>query len=157
MYPDSVFDYCNITYAYSHNVWDDRLLVTYWMPTSSNYEHRFLATGGGGYAINSCNLSLPGGVMYGAASGMTDGGFGGFDNQFDSVFPKANGTSNWEAVYMLGYQAVHEMTVLGKAFAKNFYNSTNATLYSYYQGCSEGGREGWSQVQRMVANLMERS
>jgi tannase len=26
--------------------------------------------------------------------------------------------------------------------------ANNATLYSYYQGCSEGGREGWSQVQR---------
>lgn len=26
--------------------------------------------------------------------------------------------------------------------------SASTKLYSYYQGCSEGGREGWSQVQR---------
>lgn len=26
--------------------------------------------------------------------------------------------------------------------------ASNKKIYSYYQGCSEGGREGWSQVQR---------
>lgn len=148
MYPDAVFDYCNVTFAYSHKGCDDRVLVTYWMPSPSSYRSRFLATGGGGYAINSGNMSLPGGVIYGAASGLTDGGFGGFDNNVDTVSPQANGSTNWQAVYMFGYQAIHEMTLLGKAFTRNFYPSVNNTLFTYYQGCSEGGREGWSQVQR---------
>lgn len=148
MYPDAVFDYCNVTFAYSHDGWDDQVLVTYWMPSPSNYKNRFLATGGGGYQINSGNMSLPGGVMYGAVSGLTNGGFGGFSDGVDAVSPKENGTENWQAVHMFGYQAIHEMTLLGKAFAQSFYPSTNQTLYSYYQGCSEGGREGWSQVQR---------
>lgn len=95
-------------------------------------------------------------MQYGAAAGLTDGGFGGFNNMWDSVFLLANDTVNWDSVYMFGYQAIHEMTVLGKAFASNFYASnstaygtTNSTkLYTYYQACSEGGREGFSQVQR---------
>lgn len=48
------------------------------------------------------------------------------------------------------------MTQIGKAFTSNFYglsasnsNSTASKLYSYYTGCSEGGREGMSQVQKV--------
>lgn len=52
-----------------------------------------------------------------------------------------------------GYLSIHEMTVVGQGLTKNLYNIQNSTsnstkLYSYYQGCSEGGRDGWSQVQR---------
>lgn len=68
--------------------------------------------------------------------------------QWDAVFLLANGTINNEALYMFGYQAHHEMSTIGKAFTKNFFNMNSTKLYSYYQACSEGGREGWSQVQR---------
>jgi tannase len=89
-------------------------------------------------------------MQYGAAAGLTDGGFGGFSNDWDAAFLLANNTVNWESVYMFGYQGIHEMTILGKAFTSNFYPTSNSTkrLYTYYQGCSEGGREGMSQVQR---------
>ena len=151
MFPDATFDYCNVTFAYSHSGRSDQVLVNYWLPTPDSFQNRYLSTGGGGLAINSGTTSsgsLPGGVMYGAVSGLTDGGFGSFETQLDAVMLLANGTLNWEAVYMFGYQAHHELSVIGKSFTKNFFNMTGARLYSYYQGCSEGGREGWSQVQR---------
>ncbi|MCJ1445285.1 MAG: hypothetical protein MMC23_005790 [Stictis urceolatum] len=154
MYPDAIFDYCNVTFAYTHDGRNDRVLVTYWLPAPADFQNRFLATGGGGLAINSGSMSVAGGVAYGAAAGLTDGGFGGFDKQFDSVFLLANGTVNWESVFTFGYEGIHEMTEIGKAFTKRFFssssNGTDAKLYSYYQGCSEGGREGWSQVQRFA-------
>lgn len=48
------------------------------------------------------------------------------------------------------YDAIHEQAVIGKEFTKAVFDleAKNSTLYAYYQGCSEGGREGWSQVQR---------
>lgn len=50
---------------------------------------------------------------------------------------------------MVGYQAHNELATLGKALTRNIYKvSSSQKIYSYYQGCSEGGREGWSQVQR---------
>jgi tannase len=50
---------------------------------------------------------------------------------------------------MFGYEAIHELSIVGKAFTKTFFGMADEDkLYSYYQGCSEGGREGWSQVQR---------
>jgi tannase len=148
-YPDSAFDYCNVTFAYSHNGRrDDQVLLTYWLPAPDSFKGRYLATGGGGLAINSGSSSLAGGVMYGAASGLTDGGFGSFDTQLNSVILLANDSINWEALFMFGYGAIHEQSVIGKAFTEKFFNMSCSKLYSYYQGCSEGGREGWSQLQR---------
>ncbi|KAL3479824.1 putative tannase [Aspergillus californicus] len=148
-FPDSTTDFCNVTISYTHDGRDDTVIVGYYMPTPDNYQNRFLATGGGAYAIQSGEMSAPGGVMYGAASGFTDGGFGSFDTDFDEVFLLANGTIDWPLVYMFGYQAIREMTIIGKQFTKNFYgDSDSSRLYTYYQGCSEGGREGWSQAQR---------
>jgi tannase len=151
MFSDATFDFCDVTFAYSHNGRDDQVFLNFWLPTPANFQNRYLSTGGGGLAINSgltTSGSLPGGVQYGAVSGLTDGGFGGFTNQVDSIFLLANDTVNWEAVYMFGYQVHHELSLIGKALAKRFFNMSDTKLYSYYQGCSEGGREGWSQVQR---------
>jgi tannase len=38
------------------------------------------------------------------------------------------------------------MAVIGKAITKSLYGIDS--LYTYYSGCSDGGREGMSQVQR---------
>jgi tannase len=150
MYPDTNIDYCQVTFAYSHTGADDNVQVQYWLPAPSAFKNRYLSTGGGGLAINSGNMSLPGGVQYGAVTGRTDGGFGSFDIQYDAVSLLANGTLNYDSLYMFGYKAIHEMTFLGQLYTKNFYNMSSTKLYSYYQGCSEGGREGWSQVQRFT-------
>lgn len=67
------------------------------------------------------------------------------------MFLLANDTINWQSVYMFGYQAHHELALLGKQLARNIYDVPEGSkVYSYYQGCSEGGREGWSQVQRFA-------
>lgn len=81
MFPDATFDYCNVTMAYSHNGRDDQVLLNFWVPAPDKFQNRWLSTGGAGLAINSgvtTSGSLPGGVQYGAVSGLTDGGFGGF-------------------------------------------------------------------------------
>lgn len=148
-FPGSTIDFCNVTLSYSHNGLNDEVLLRIWLPSPEKFEKRWLSTGGGGYAINSEERDLPGGVMYGAAVGITDGGFGGFDIQLDNVQPIANGTSNLQAIQMFGYQAMHELSLVGKELTKSFFNLTSSSkLYAYYQGCSEGGREGLSQIQR---------
>ncbi|TQV90412.1 tannase and feruloyl esterase family protein [Cordyceps javanica] len=144
--------YCNVTLAYSHDgIADDAVHVSYWIPAPSDFRNRYLSTGGGGLAINSGQSYVSMGIMNGAVSGMTDGGFGSFNAQWDDVFLLANGTINWQSVYMFGYQAHHELAMIGKQLAANLYNvPQNETVYSYYIGCSEGGREGWSQLQRFA-------
>ncbi|KAH7129711.1 feruloyl esterase-like protein B precursor [Dactylonectria estremocensis] len=152
MYPDANFDYCNVTLTFSHDGRDDDTVkLTAWLPAPKDFQNRYLATGGGGYAIMGAQ-SLPGGVMYGAATTLTDGGFGADASNVLPRFLDANGTEDWTRIYAFGYKAIHDQILVGKAFTKLFYNMTagDGKLYSYYQGCSEGGREGWSQVQRFT-------
>ncbi|QDS75609.1 hypothetical protein FKW77_006536 [Venturia effusa] len=154
-YPATTLDYCQVTFEYSHNGRNDSVALTYWLPSPANFQNRYLATGGGGYAINSGtgpSGSLPGGVEYGAVTGLTDGGFGIFQDNALATFLKMNGTLDWDNIYMFGYDAIHEQAIIGKEFTKTVFDMTsdNQTLYAYYQGCSEGGREGWSQVQRFA-------
>jgi hypothetical protein len=51
-FPDSTFDYCNITFAYGHAEKDDRVLQEYWLPSPSRFENRWMSTGGGGFAVS---------------------------------------------------------------------------------------------------------
>jgi tannase len=146
MFPNSVIDYCNVTFAYTHDGKGDKVQVEYWMPSPSNFKNRYQTQGGGGYAI-SAQSSLAAGVTYGAATGTTDAGFGSFSTNFDAVFLAANGSVNWEAVYMFGYKGLGECTTIGKAFTSNFFDMGSEKLFAYYQGCSEGGHGGWSQAQ----------
>lgn len=152
-FPAATIEYCAVTFNYTHTARDDTVALTYWMPAPADFQNRFLTTGGEAYNINEGTTtmgSLPGGVMYGAASGLTDGGFNG--QSFDDVFLDANGTVNWQNTYMFGYQGIHEMMVIGREFSKNFYSTGTDKIYTYYQSCSEGGREGWSQAQRYGAD-----
>jgi tannase len=151
-------DFCEVTFAYSHENLDDRIVVEYWMPLAKNFENRFLATGGAAYQISngSGGADMSGGVAYGAVTGLTDGGlpyWGSTD--FDDVVLLGNGTANWPAIYNFAYQAIAEMTEIGTAFTKNYFGLSGSTskenidkVYTYYIGCSEGGREGMSQAQK---------
>ncbi|KAJ6474817.1 Tannase/feruloyl esterase [Mycena sanguinolenta] len=149
LYPGkSDLDFCNVTLSYTReglsnatptNLW-------YWLPSPDQFQGRYLSTGGGGFAITSGEIDLSSGLVFGAASGTTDGGFGGWDAMLTDVVLPANGTIDWDILINFGYRSIHEMTVIGQGFTKSFYNSSS--LYSYYQACSEGGREGWSQIQR---------
>lgn len=65
-YPTSTFDYCNVTFAYSHDGIDgDVVHVQYWLPAPGQFKNRYVSTGGGGWAINSGSSSIPTGVIVG--------------------------------------------------------------------------------------------
>ncbi|KAI2620916.1 feruloyl esterase-like protein B precursor [Hypomontagnella submonticulosa] len=154
-YQSAVVEYCNVTFVYSHNgIANDIVHVSYLVPPPEKFANRYVSTGGGGLAINSGGSLSPTGILVGAVSGVTDGGFGIFNTVYDKVFLLSPGNVNWQATYMFGYQAHHELALLGKQLTRNFFNVSNDDkIYSYYQGCSEGGREGWSQIQRFAGQF----
>ena len=50
---------------------------------------------------------------------------------------------------MFSYQGLGEMTTIGKFLTSVLYGmSDDEKLYTYFEGCSDGGREGMSQIQR---------
>jgi tannase len=58
----------------------------------------------------------------------------------------ANGTLNYNMLESFAYKSIHKMSLLGEELTKKFYNTDR--FYTYYSGCSDGGREEFSQVQR---------
>jgi feruloyl esterase len=72
-------------------------------------------------------------VSRGYAAASTDTGHEGGSASFALGHP--------EKLVDFGYRAVHEMTVKGKAITAAFYDNTNPR-YSYFVGCSAGGKQG---------------
>lgn len=138
--------YCNVTVTYTHTGRNDEVVLKFAFPQPSDYLGRWYVAGGGGYSLSS---DATGGITYGAASGATSAGYDAFDYSYDEVALLGNGTLDWDAAHMFGYKALGEMTLVAKAILPEFYGSSNSSkLYTYYEGCSDGGREGMSQIQR---------
>ncbi|KAM5347142.1 hypothetical protein ACJ41O_010147 [Fusarium nematophilum] len=140
------YTYCDVTVSYTHTGKGDEVNLKYAFPSPSDFKSRFYVAGGGGFSLSS---DATGGLAYGAAGGATDAGYDGFENSYDEVVLHGNGSINWDATHMFGYQALGEMALVGKALTKEFYGlADDAKVYTYFEGCSDGGREGMSQVQR---------
>ncbi|PMD51411.1 tannase and feruloyl esterase [Hyaloscypha bicolor E] len=143
----TTFTYCNVTITYTHTGKGDSVEVKYAFPSPDAFENRFYVAGGGGFSLSSDST---GGIQYGAVGGATSAGYDALNGvSYDEVVLYGNGTINWDATMMFGYQALGEMTIIGKPLTRAFYGlDTDAKVYTYYEGCSDGGREGMSQVQR---------
>jgi tannase len=141
------FTYCNVTITYTHTGKGDLVEVKYAFPSPDAFENRFYVAGGGGFSLSADST---GGIQYGAVGGATSAGYDALNGvSYDEVVLYGNGTINWDATMMFGYQALGEMTIIGKPLTTAFYGlDTDAKIYTYYEGCSDGGREGMSQVQR---------
>jgi feruloyl esterase len=94
----------------------DQVRIWIAIPTS-NWNGRFLGTGGGGFAGgNQAGLTQP--VAQGFAAGATDTGHTGGNASFAL---DANGRLNWQAIRNFAHVGIHEMTVTGKALTQAMY------------------------------------
>lgn len=143
----SSYNYCNVSLQYVHTGTDYLVTLVYAFPDPQDFKNRFYSAGGSGYLLNT---DATGGLPYGAVSGATDAGYDSLDGvSFDEIVLFGNGSLDWEATFMFGYQALGELTIVGKELTRNLYQVDDGQkIYTYFEGCSEGGREAMSQVQR---------
>jgi feruloyl esterase len=132
---------CRVTAITTHPPAGDKVRIWIGIPTA-NWNGRFLAVGGGGFVGgNPAGINQP--LALGYASGSTDtghdGGSGGFALD-------ASGRLNWQLIRDNAHLGIHEMTVTGKALTEAMYGA--APRYSYFTGCSTGGRQGLMEAQR---------
>ncbi|SDM28065.1 tannase/feruloyl esterase family alpha/beta hydrolase [Allokutzneria albata] len=135
---------CEVTVVLSHPDTDDRVRVEVWLPLRG-WTGRFLGTGGGGFATGFSAEGLAPAVKDGFAAAATDGGIG-----LNPISPAAwaldaSGRVNWGLLTNFATRSVHDMTVVGKAVTRSFYG--RAPAYSYWNGCSTGGRQGLAEAQ----------
>ncbi|PSR80628.1 putative ferulic acid Esterase/Feruloyl esterase [Coniella lustricola] len=104
-----------------------------------DWNSRFLAVGNGGFAGGINWLAMGDGPPYGFASMSTDTGHTGDFLDMSFALNSTERKADW------GYRALHESIVMAKAIVGSYYGS--APAYSYYTGCSTGGRQAMKEVQ----------
>jgi len=116
---------------------DSDIKIEVWMP-ASGWNGKFMGVGNGGWAGRVSYGAMASALKDGYATGSTDTGHEGANASFVPGHP--------EKLVDFAYRAVHEMTVSGKAITKAFYSQS--AKYSYWNGCSTGGRQGLKEAQK---------
>jgi feruloyl esterase len=108
-----------------------------WLPASS-WNGKFLAVGSGGWGGSINYDDMADALRRGYATSATDDGHTDRGASFIAGHP--------DKFVDFAYRAEHEMTVEAKRLIKAFYG--RKARYSYWNGCSGGGREGLLQAYR---------
>ena len=118
---------------------DSNIKFALWLPAASAWNAKYRQEGNGGWAgaINTASFAEP--LRRGYAVAGTDNGHEG------------GGGADWaighpEKLIDFGYRAVHETAVQSKAIIRAFYGRDPER--SYFNGCSDGGREALMEAQR---------
>jgi feruloyl esterase len=118
--------------------------VKVWAPLDG-WSGRFQAAGGGGYSAGDFGVPLAEGVKAGYAIGSTDAGVPlSFLGVSDWAL-NAAGQVNKPLLTNFASRSVHELALVGKELTKQVYG--RAASYSYWNGCSTGGRQGYKEAQ----------
>ena len=116
---------------------DSDIKIEVWLPAAS-WNGKFQAVGNGGWAGTISYAAMASALQEGYATASTDTGHAGGNAAFAIGHP--------EKVIDFAYRAVHEMAVKSKAIIATFYG--RAPRFSYWTGCSTGGRQGLMEAQR---------
>ena len=118
--------------------------VVYRLPEGWN--GKFYGIGGGGFIGNLTIQGAAPGLAKGYATAGTDTGHPGTGNDDGDFLIDRPGHVNPVELADFGWRSIHLMTTVGKAVVGKYYG--HAATKAYYQGCSTGGREGLTEVQR---------
>jgi len=125
---------------------DSDIKIEVWLPTS-NWNRKFEAVGNGGWRGSVSYTSLTTGkqaasmvdaLKRGYVTASTDTGHAGGSASFAQGHP--------EKVIDFAYRSEHEMTVKAKAIVNAFYGGP--AQFSYWNGCSAGGRQALKEAQK---------
>ncbi len=121
---------------------DSDIKIELWMPTI-NWNGKFQAVGNGAFSGTIAYAAMMTALGRGYATSSTDTGHTGGSASFALGHP--------EKVVDFGWRAVHEMTVTSKKIIATFYDAS--PKFSYWNGCSAGGRQGMKEAQVFPADF----
>jgi feruloyl esterase len=121
----------------AHPSYDSNIGIEVWMP-AEDWNGKFLAVGNGAWAGSFSYPAMARALNEGYATASTDTGHKDNDPGFALGHP--------ERILDFNYRAVHEMAVNAKAVIAKHYG--RAPAYSYWDGCSTGGRQALMEAQR---------
>jgi len=132
--------FCDVNVTLTHGTAGDRVRIEVWMPLT-NWNMRFQGTGGGGYIAGTFGQAMAPQVAQGYAAASTDAGLSG-----GKTLDGSNTPLNQQLLVNFASLSIHEMAVVGKALVNQYYGM--AANFSYFNGCSTGGRQGMMEAQK---------
>ena len=119
---------------------DSMIKMEMWLPPMEAWNGKFMGVGNGGFAgsIQGLTNEMPQALRLGYATAGTDTGHQTPGGEWAIGHP--------EKMVDFGYRSTHEMTLKAKQIVKAFYD--RSAQYSYFKGCSTGGRMAMMEAQR---------
>ncbi|MFJ4102986.1 tannase/feruloyl esterase family alpha/beta hydrolase [Amycolatopsis japonica] len=136
--------YCEITVTLTHGTAGDHVKVAVALPRTG-WTGRLQAVGGSAYTAGDFGAPLVQAVKDGFSGVTTDAGVP-LTFLDTSWALNSRGEINRPLVTNFATRSVHEAALVGKDVTQKFYQREVA--YSYWNGCSTGGRQGYSEAQR---------
>jgi feruloyl esterase len=125
---------------------DSNINAEIWMP-STGWNGRYMAVGNGGFGGSIQGYGeMANALARGYATAGSDTGHSAEDGP-GGVF----GLGHPEKIVDFAYRAVHEMAATSKRVINEFYG--RAPQFSYFKGCSTGGRQAVMAAQRFPADF----
>jgi feruloyl esterase len=121
---------------------DSDIKIEVWMP-ASGWNGKFQAVGNGAFNGSIAYSSMMTALARGYATSSTDTGHTGNTAAF--------APGHAEKVIDFAWRAVHEMTLAARQVIAAYYDS--GPKYSYWNGCSAGGRQAMKEAQRFPADF----
>jgi feruloyl esterase len=121
---------------------DSDITIEVWLP-ASGWNGKYQAVGNGAFNGSIAYPAMMTALARGYATSSTDTGHSGNNAAFAPGHP--------EKVIDFGWRAVHEMTIASKRIVAAFYDS--GPTFSYWNGCSAGGRQAMKEAQRFPADF----
>lgn len=143
--PPVTVSVCEVNVTLTHPGVNDTVMVQVWLPLEG-YNGRFVSLGGGGFAPGQDASGLAPVAAQGYATASTDGGLGYDALSGRSWAFKADGSTNIEFLRNLATRSPHDVVTVGKAVTASYYGQKPE--YSYWSGCSTGGRQGMEAAQQ---------
>lgn len=128
--------YCRVAATLKPST-DSDIRMEVWMP-AENWNGKIEIVGNGGWAGVISFAAMAQALKDGYATASTDTGHEGGNGMFALGHP--------EKIVDFGYRAVHETIVRAKAITTAYYGK--APKFSYWNGCSTGGRQALVEVTR---------
>ncbi|MER6981316.1 tannase/feruloyl esterase family alpha/beta hydrolase [Streptomyces carpinensis] len=135
--------FCQVTVTLTHPGDNDHARVQTWLPLAE-WNGRFQAIGGSAYSAGDNGVGLGTAVKNGYAATTTDAGVG--DVLDTSWVLSSKGQVDTALLKNFASRSQHEAAVVGKEVVNGVYGKRAA--FSYFTGCSTGGREGYMEAQR---------
>lgn len=134
--------HCRVTLTLKPSA-DSDIKSEVWLPPAAEWNGKMLMEGGGGFVGFPNYGGMGVALREGYATTSTDTGHVGGNANFALGHP--------EKVVDFAYRAVHETLVNAKAIIAAHYG--RGPRFSYWQGCSTGGRQGLMEAQRYPADF----